>query len=287
MRVAFQGERGAHSQRAALSYFGEEVVTVPCSNLDKVFNAVEQGEAEYGIVPIENSYAGTIVATMDLLERYDLFIIGETSTKIRHALLGVPGTKAEDVRRVYSHPQALEQCEGFLRESGFESVPALDTAGAAREVSERGIREEAAVAHVSCAKIYGLRVLRRSIQTWKNNATRFLILGTKPVQASGLVKTSLVFETRHIPSALFKALGGFATNGVNLTKIESRPSKKRPLHYAFHLDFEGAPEERAVQNALRELRFFSKRVRIFGTYAKATGNGRWEGDGSLIEGDAG
>ncbi|MBI4777230.1 MAG: prephenate dehydratase [Deltaproteobacteria bacterium] len=269
--VAFQGERGAYSEQAALAYFGSQADTLAYPGLDRVFESVECSASEYGVVPIENFYAGTIVQTFDLLDRHRLFIVGECMHRVVHALLGPKGSTLSDVKRAFSHPQALGQCETFLREHGIEAVPAFDTAGAAREVSQRGIASEAAIAHATCAKIYGLRVLRRSIQATRRNITRFLVLGREPVRPTGNVKTSLLFETRHLPSALYKALGGFATNGVNLTKIESRPSRRKPMDYRFYLDFEGSPEDKAIKNALRELRFFSKRVRIFGTYLKSTG----------------
>ena len=269
--VAFQGENGAYSQQAALAYFDTEVDTLPCPNLDKVFESVECRAAGHGVVPVENFYAGTIVQTFDLLDRYNLFIVGECMHRVVHALLAPKGSVLSGIKRVFSHPQALDQCETFLREHGIEAVPALDTAGAAREVSERNIPSEAAIAHASCGKIYGLKVLKRSIQATRRNITRFLVLGREPVEATGNVKTSLLFETRHIPSALYKALGGLATNGVNLTKIESRPSRRKPMDYCFYLDFEGSPKDKSIKNALRELRFFSKRVRIFGTYQIAKG----------------
>lgn len=270
IRVGFQGERGAYSEDAAMRYFGATIEPVPFGSLEKVFLAVEAGEVSYGLVPVENSYAGTITQTEDLLERFDLYIVGEYLLAVRHALLGNTGCRLEELRRVYSHPQALEQCEAFLRERGLQGMPSLDTAGAAREVKERGRLDEAAIAHASCGAVYGLRVVKRSIQTSRTNRTRFLVLSREPVKASGEVKTSLVFETRHIPAALYKALGGFATNGINLVRIESRPSKKKPMHYAFHVDFVGSPSEKSVRNALGELRFFSRRVRILGTYPRAS-----------------
>jgi len=267
--VAFQGESGAYSEQAALAYFDSQVDTLACPSLEKVFESVECNASEYGVVPIENFYAGTIVQTFDLLDRYHLFIIGECMHRVVHALLAPKGSVLSDIKRVFSHPQALGQCETFLREHCMEAVPALDTAGAAREISQRNILSEAAIAHATCANTYGLKVLRRSIQAKRRNITRFLVLSREPVHPTGNVKTSLLFETRHIPSALYKALGGFATNGVNLTKIESRPSRRKPMDYCFYLDFEGDPQDKAIKNALRELRFFSKRVRIFGTYLKS------------------
>ncbi len=270
MKVAFQGERGAYSEMACYDFFGSEVVALPLHTLDNVFQAVSDGSAEMGIVPIENTYAGTVTKTYDLLLAHDLFIVGETHQRIVHCLLANPGTSLERISRVYSHPQAIEQCESFLIELGVEPLPFRDTAGAARFIKERGYAEEAAIAHEACAQIYGLELLKKSIETNAENATRFVVVSRKHLKATEDVKTSLVFVTKHIPAALYKCLGGFATNGVNLTKIESRPHKTEKSRYLFYLDLEGHPEDPNVKEAIEELRFFASFVKMLGAYPKET-----------------
>ncbi|MFX0146036.1 MAG: prephenate dehydratase [Candidatus Hodarchaeota archaeon] len=266
MKVAFQGELGAYSEMACYDFFGSEVTAVPLPTLDEVFRAVSDGNSEMGIVPIENAYAGTVTKTYDLLLDHDLFIVGETYQQIIHCLLANPGTSLDRICRVYSHPQALEQCESFLMDLGAEPMPTSDTAGAARAVKERGNPGEAAIAHKACAEIYGLDLLKESIQSNTNNATRFVVISRKHLKVNKDVKTSLVFATRHIPAALYKCLGGFATNGVNLTKIESRPQKTVRPGYLFYLDLEGHPEDTHVKEALKELGYFASFVKMLGSY---------------------
>lgn len=268
MKVAFQGEQGAYSEIACYDFFGREVKTLPLPSLEQVFQAVHEGEAEMGVVPIENSYAGTVTKTYDLLMRHDLFIVGETHQRIIHSLLANPGTSIEQIRRIYSHPQALEQCDTFLSSLAAVPVPWSDTAGAARVVKERGSAEEAAIAHEACAKLYGLQVLKRSIESTPRNTTRFVILSRRGLKVKKDVKTSLIFATQDIPAALYKCLGGFATNGVNLTKLESRPHKTERSGYLFYLDLEGHPEDPQVKEALRELHFFAAFVKMLGSYPR-------------------
>jgi prephenate dehydratase len=270
MKVAFQGERGAYSEMACYDFFGSEVDLLPLSTLDNVFQAISDGSAEMGIAPIENTYAGTVTKTYDLLLAHNLYIVGEIHQRIVLCLLANLGTPLGQINRVYSHPQVLEQCETFLETLGVESVPTLDTGGAARLVKERGHVEEAAIAHEACAQIYGLELLKRSIETDPDNATRFVVISRKHLKITDDVKTSLVFATKHIPAALYKCLGGFATNGVNLTKIESRPHKSEKTGYLFYLDLEGHPEDSNVIEALRELNFFASFVKILGAYPKET-----------------
>lgn len=268
MKAAFAGERGSHSEMACYDFFGPEVDTLPLPSLEEVFLAVAGGTAEMGVVPIENSYAGTVTKTYDLLMAHDVFIVGETHQRIVHCLLANPGTVLEQVRRVYSHAQALEQCETFLSGLAAEQVPTSDTARAARIVKERGAPDEAAIAHEACARIYGLEVLSRSIESNRRNTTRFLIISRRHLKVAKDVKTSLIFATKHMPAALYKCLGGFATNGVNLTKLESRPHKTERSGYLFYLDFEGHPDDSNVGEAIRELQFFAAFVKMLGSYPK-------------------
>jgi prephenate dehydratase len=266
MKAAFQGERGAFSEMACFDFFGSEVDTLPLPGLEQVFQAVSDGTAEMGVVPVENSYAGTVAKTYDLLIVHDLFIVGETHQRVIHCLLGNPGAQLNQIRRVYSHPQALEQCEAFLSTLAVNPVAWHDTAGAARMVKETGSPEEAAIAHEACAGIYGLEVLKKSIETNHRNTTRFVVISRRHLKVTKDVKTSLVFATRHIPAALYKCLGGFATNGVNLTKLESRPHKTEKSGYLFYLDLEGHPEDSHVKEALKELHFFASFVKMLGSY---------------------
>jgi len=266
MKAAFQGERGAYSEVACYDFFGHEVDTLPLSSLENVFQAVGDGSAEMGVVPIENTYAGTVTTTYDLLMTHNLFIVGETYQRIVHCLLANPGARLDQIRRVYSHPQALEQCDAFLSSLGAEGIPTRDTAGAARQIKEVGSPEEGAIAHEACAKLYGLDLLKKSIETTQQNTTRFVIISRRHLKVTKDVKTSLVFATRHIPAALYKCLGGFATNGVNLTKIESRPHKAEKAGYLFYLDLEGHPEDTNVKEALKELQFFASFVKMLGSY---------------------
>ena len=266
MKAAFQGERGAYSEMACYDFFGPEVDTLPLPSLEDVFQAVRDGTAEMGLVPVENSHAGTVAKTYDLLMVHDLFIVGETYQRIVHCLLANPGTRLEQIRRVYSHPQALEQCDAFLLSLAADGVMTRDTAGAARGVKERGSADEGAIAHEACAGLYGLEILKKSIETNQKNVTRFVIISQRPLKVTKAVKTSLIFATRHIPAALYKCLGGFATNGVNLTKIESRPHKGEKFGYLFYLDLEGHPEDKNVKEALRELDFFASFVKMLGSY---------------------
>jgi prephenate dehydratase len=233
---------------------------------------VSDGTAEMGMVPIENTYAGTVTKTYDLLLTHALFIVGETYQPIVHCLLANSSSSLDQIRRVYSHPQALEQCESFLLSLGAEPMPTSDTAGAARLIRERGDIEEAAIAHESCAEIYGLQLLKRSVQSNPHNATRFVVVSKRHLKVTKDVKTSLVFSTRHIPAALYKCLGGFATNGVNLTKIESRPHKTEHSGYLFYLDLEGHPEDAPIKEALAELDFFASFVKMLGSYPKEAYN---------------
>ncbi|UCD72145.1 MAG: prephenate dehydratase [Syntrophobacterales bacterium] len=270
MRVAFQGEKGAYSEMACYDFFGSEIDTLPLLTLGDVFQAVSDGSAEMGVVPIENTFVGTVTKTYDLLLAQNLFIVGETYQRIVHCLLANTGARLDQISRVYSHFQALEQCEVFLATLGAEPLSTRDTAGAARMVKERGHVEEAAIAHEACARIYGLDLLKRSIETDPDNATRFVVISGKTLKVTKNVKTSLVFATKHIPAALYKCLGGFATNGVNLTKIESRPNKTEKPGYLFYLDLEGHPEDTDVMAALKELNFFASFVKILGSYPKET-----------------
>lgn len=271
-KVAFQGEPGAYSDLAALEFFGEEVQTVPCESFDAVFDAVESGSVDYGIVPVENSLAGSIHRNYDLMLRHNLFIIGEYPLRVSHCLMANPGVKLKDVKRVYSHPQALAQCESSLIELGVESIVAADTAGSARELAECGCRDAASLASSYAAKVYGLNILRENMEDDKENYTRFLALSRSPLEVEKPdeegYKTSIVFSLNNKPGILFKALSVFALRDIDLTKIESRPLQGKPWEYFFYIDFIGHAETLNSQRALEHLSELAPFLRVLGSYPR-------------------
>ncbi|MDZ4159401.1 MAG: prephenate dehydratase, partial [Anaerolineaceae bacterium] len=251
MRVAFQGEPGAYSEAAALEYFGKHIQSVPCESFDVVFDRVLAGECEFGIIPIENSLAGSIHRNYDLLLQNELYIVGERYLRISHCLIAQPGVRVEDLRRVISHPQALAQCERFLRSlSEVRTEPAYDTAGSAKQIREQGWRDTAAVASRRAAEVYGMSVLAEAIEDNPANYTRFLVIARSPVAGGPDAKTSIVFTANNVPGSLFKALSVFALRDIDLTKIESRPLVGKLWEYLFYIDFNGASEEPQVKRAL-------------------------------------
>lgn len=272
MRIAFQGERGAYSEEAVIRYFGESAEPIPQLSLTEVFRSVEMGMAEYGLVPAENSLEGSITQTYDLLLESRLRIRGETILRIVHCLMANPGVTMRDVRRVYSHPQALRQCSLFIEKNHLEEVPMHDTAGSARMLKERNLRDAAAIASRRAAEIYGLRILLEGIESNPENYTRFLIIAREDHPKTGRDKTTIAFKIEHLPGTLFRALKGFAEREVNLTKIESRPIPGRPWEYTFYLDLEGHREDERVKLALKELEKTSLYVKILGSYPKAIEN---------------
>ncbi|MBF0425166.1 MAG: prephenate dehydratase [Magnetococcales bacterium] len=277
--VAFQGMRGAYSEQACRERLPEYTL-LPCRSFEDVFSAVEEGEAAVGMIPVENSMAGVVSDSYDLLAVRNLHIIGEHYLLVRHSLLGLPGADLEGIRAVYSHPQGLAQCQAFLRRYSWTRFSVYDTAGAAADLVERGNPADAAVASELCAGLYGLKVLKRDIQDCRMNTTRFLLMArdeTTPPPAVAC-KTSLLFEVRNIPAALYKCLGGFATNGVNLTRLESRPVPNSPWAYHFYLDFQGRPEQPSVQHALDELKFFTTNLKHLGCYQESRKPEMPEGD---------
>jgi prephenate dehydratase len=268
MRVAFQGERGAYSEAAAIGHFGT-MSSVPCRTLVEVFDAVEHEQADRGMVPVENSQAGSINETYDLLARRSLHIVGEHNQRIEHCLLALPEDTLDAIRTVLSHPQALAQCEAFLKRGGWETVATYDTAGSARIVATERRRGVAAIASRHAAEIYGLTVLAEGIETSPVNYTKFLALALTPAPRVDRAKTSVVFTTANVPGALYKALGAFATRGINLTKLESRPRRDRPWEYLFYVDLETHQESAEGRAALSELAGVTAFLRILGSYPRA------------------
>jgi prephenate dehydratase len=270
MRVAFQGERGAYSEAAAVAHFGEAVQPLPCPSFEEVFEAVAGGGAERGMIPVENSLAGSIHRNYDLLLRYDLAIVGEVQMRIAHHLLALPGMALADVRRVYSHPQALAQCERSLDEllPGAERVSTYDTAGSVKMLYEQDIRDGAAIASRRAADIYRMAVLRDDLEDDPENYTRFLALSREPVAPDGPAKTSIVFAMDNVPGALFKSLAVFALRDIDLTKIESRPLQGKRWQYFFYIDFAGSMHETHCRNALSHLQEITSFFRVLGSYPR-------------------
>lgn len=269
-KIAFQGQAGAYSEQALRQHFGEKDEALGFKQLSQVFDAVEAGQAGQAVVPVENSSAGSVIETYDLLSQRKLTIVGEVYARINHCLLTLDGVTRGQLKKVYSHPQALQQCHGYLEKLTVETEPFFDTAGAAAWVAQMRDPSLGAIASKLAAKTYGLSVLAENIQTFAHNTTRFLILSKDRLKTPrGPCKTSILFEARHVPAALYKCLGGFATNGINLTKLESRPSQAGMGRYRFHLDCEGHVDEPALDQALRELQFFTTSLRVLGSYSQA------------------
>jgi chorismate mutase/prephenate dehydratase len=269
VKVAFQGEIGAYSESAVYSFFGPSAEVKPCKNLSDVFGSVEKGETLYGVVPIENSIEGSVNQTYDLFLTHDLKVCGEIVLKIVHCLITNPKTKLNSVKVVYSHPQALAQCRGFLEDLDCELIPTYDTAGSVKMMKEKRLMDAGAIASERAAEIYGMKVLGKEIADNPNNYTRFFVLSKNDSPPTGKDKTSIIFSTKHVPGALFHALEEFASRDINLTKIESRPTKQQPWEYNFYLDFEGHRLEERCQEALRALKKRSAFVRVLGSYSKA------------------
>jgi prephenate dehydratase len=269
-RVAFQGIAGAYSEEAIRQFFGSGVESIPCRTLDDVFPVVESGDADYGMVPVENAVAGSVTRSYELLMERDLRIYAETILHVRHMLLAVPGTTLDDLKRVRSHPQALAQCQHYLSRHGLEPEPAFDTAGSARDLAANPEPDVAAIAGALAAELYGLEILSSGIEDFPFNYTRFFVLALSDPPRAQRTKTSLVFSSRHQPGALYECLGEFATRGVNLTKIESRPRLNRPWQYIFYLDFEGHWQDPECEAAIMGLLRRSSFVKLLGSYPAAT-----------------
>ncbi|MGC8827017.1 MAG: prephenate dehydratase [Anaerolineae bacterium] len=267
--VAFQGEHGAYSEEAVYQHFPRDTETLPCHSLKEIFEAIESGRATHGMLPVENSTAGSINQSYDLLLEYDLKIWAEVILRVRHCLLANPGVSIEQIRRVRSHPQALAQCERYIASHNFEPVSYYDTAGSARELAENPQPDMAAIASRLAGEMYGLQVLDSDIEDLRFNYTRFFILGTEDPPRTEHSKTSVVFATRHVPRALYTCLGEFAERDINLTKLESRPRRNKPWHYLFYLDFEGHWQEPRCEKALLGLLRRAAFVKVLGSYPAA------------------
>jgi prephenate dehydratase len=269
MDVAYQGEPGAYSERAVRSLF-PDATPMPCDTVRLVFSRVTSGEAAFGVVPLENSQAGSVNEVYDLLQHTSLLhIVGEAVVRVDHALLASPGSRLEGIRRAHSHWQALAQCEEFLSSMRIEPVPVHDTAGAARMIAERGSTEDAAIASVDAGARLGLAVLAERIQTEKENFTKFAAIGTADPGLAEPDKTSLVMAVLDRPGSLLASLTPFATRGINLHKLESRPRRGKPFEYVFYVDLVAPADRDDVRDALAEVAEHTSLLRVLGSYASA------------------
>jgi prephenate dehydratase len=266
VRIAYQGEPGAFSEAAARQ-IAPDAHLVPCRSFEDVFAAVTAETVDCGVLPIENSIGGSIHRNFDLLLENQVPIVGELEVPVVHHLLALPGRTLDQVKRIYSHPQALAQCDRFLRTlSGVEITATYDTAGSAKMIAQDRLEDAAAIASARAAEVFGLVPLKSSIQDYRNNTTRFLIIGRRPLSTAAPDKTSIVFTLQNEPGALFKAISVFALRGLDLSKLESRPIPERKWEYLFYVDVAAASDHAACARALVHLSEFAPMVRVLGSY---------------------
>ena len=276
MRVAFQGVHGAYSEVAAHNFFNRTCTTLPCESFEEVFNAVARKRADRGIVPIENSLAGSIHQNYDLLLSRTLHIVGELHQRVEHVLMCHPSSTLKNLTHVRSHPQALAQCSSyFSHHPRLTPLPFFDTAGAAESIQKENTRSVGAIASEHAAKLYGLKILKRNIESESHNFTRFLVISTSPWKPRRKVRTkcSIVFSpVTNQTGILFRILGVFALRNIDLLKIESRPDPKSPFEYLFYVDLEGSPQEKRVARAFDHLQEMTQHFRLLGAYPMGTGS---------------
>lgn len=274
VKVGFQGELGAFSQEAVRQLLGDRAAVVPFQRFEEVFRALDRSETDASVIPIENTLAGSVHENYDHLLHFDVKIVAETNVRIVHNLMAPPGVRFRDIRRLYSHPVALNQCLQFFSDHPeIERVPFYDTAGSVKMVMEEKLPDAGAIASTVAASIYGAHILRRSIEDDRQNFTRFFLLNAKrrvvPEERSVKVwKTSIVFNTRNVPGALFRSLSVFALRDLNLNKIESRPLRGKPWEYLFYVDFEGREDDPVAQKALGHLAELADFMRVLGSYPR-------------------
>lgn len=266
VRVVHQGVEGAYSHAAAIQYFGKDAEIYHVARFEDAMKEVQLGNADYAVMPIENSSAGAVIDMYDLLTRYDNYIVAETFLPVNHALLGVPGAKLSDVKTVFSHPQALMQCSTFLNDNGLKQISVENTAVAAKRVVEVGDKSQAAIASEIAGQLYGLELLKPSIQNNQGNTTRFVILANRKVYQKDAGKISICFELPHTSGSLYNMLGNFIFNHVNMMMIESRPIPGRNWEYRFFVDIEGNLQDAGVKNALRGIGAEAQNFKILGNY---------------------
>lgn len=266
-RIVFQGVEGAYSQQAMNEYFGQECDSFHVETWKDAMEAIKEGDADFAVLPIENSTAGIVSENYDLLVEYDNYIVGEQIIQIKHALLGRPEAELSDITTVYSHPQALMQCNEFLHaHNDWEKISLKNTAVSAKKVMEDGDKSYAAIASVLTAELYGLKVLDDNISNTQNNATRFIIVTNKKICEKAAGKVCICFEIAHESGSLYHMLSHFIYNNINMTNIQSRPIKGKNWEYRFFVDFEGRLEDTGVINALRGIKEEATSMKILGTY---------------------
>lgn len=270
LSVAALGGPGTYSESAAVAFFGSSIQSQFYNDFDGIFEAVTSTQADRGILPIENSLAGSIHRNYDLLLRYDLYIVGEIQIHIAHQLIALPGVTLADIKRVYSHPQPFAQCEQSLTNilPQAERIPTYDTAGSAKLLREQNITDGAALASKRAAGLYGLNILQPDMQDDPENYTRFVIVGRDPVVPAGEAKTSIVFSVKNVPGSLFKSMAVFALRDIDLAKIESRPLQGKRWEYFFYLDFVGSQHEERCRNALNHLQEITTFFKLLGSYPR-------------------
>jgi prephenate dehydratase len=270
LRVAFLGQPGSYSEAAAVAFFGDSIQPVSCKDFDAIFDSVTQGDTDRGVLPLENSLAGSIHRNYDLLLRHELSIIGEIQIPIATQLIALPGVSLADVEKVYSHPQPLAQCEHSLTRllPRAERISTYDTASGVKLLKEENVTNAAALGSERAASIYGMNILQRNMQDNAENYTRFVIVSHDPIVPEGEAKTSIVFAMSNAPGSLFKSLAVFALRDIDLTKIESRPLQGSRWHYFFYIDFIGSQYEERCQNALNHLQEITTFYRVLGSYPK-------------------
>ena len=268
MKVAYQGEAGAYSEMAVYKFFGSKADPLPCKDFRDVFESVKNGVVPAGVIPIENSIEGSVNQNYDLFLTYDLKVSGEVAVKLAHVLIANHKAKIENIKTVYSHPQALAQCRAYLEKHNWEIIPAYDTAGSVKLIKEKGLLDAAAIASEKAADLNDMKILARNISDNLTNYTRFLVLSHEDAAPTGDDKTSIIFSTKHEPGALYHALGEFASRNINLTRIESRPTKKTAWQYNFYVDFEGHRTEKRCTEALQAIEKYVTFVKILGSYPR-------------------
>lgn len=266
VRVVFQGAEGAYSQAAMVRYFGEQIDSIHVDTFRDAMSAIDEGSADFAVLPIENSTAGIVNEIYDLLVEFENYIVGEQIIKIEHCLLGVPGTKLSDIRTVYSHPQSLMQSSRYLSNHGWQQISMPNNAFAARKVAEDKRTDQAAIASEYAGEVYGLEVLAKPVNNVSSNSTRFIIVTNQKIFKKDAKKVSLCFEVPHESGSLYHMLSHFIYNNLNMTKIESRPIEGRTWEYRFFVDFEGNLADGAVKNALRGLREEASSMKVLGNY---------------------
>jgi len=271
MKVAYQGIGGSYSEAVAYNHFGKDADLVGYDIFEDVFEAVKNGEADYAVLPFENTITGSLSMNYDLLLKEGLYIIAEVFHRVKHNLMSHKGNDIKNIKTVYSHPQALEQCRDFLIKNKLKGIPEYDTAGSAKIVKERNNNEEAAIASELCASIYNLDILENDIEKNKHNITKFFVLVKKENIPKDIKKekTSIVFKTKHYSGALVNCLQRLSKNDVNLTKLESRPIPENAWEYVFYADLDAGIEDENVKLALTEMEATTEFVKVLGSYPKA------------------